>query len=129
MAKKKLTEAEAMCIRTMTTYAREWLEKEPVVEVLDFEQRLHDRFKNTWGEWGYEKMHGKDRLRWENLTDWVKANLTSGDEIEYVSVRSRRFIVFLAPVGHIHGHLLVRWGTAHDVVRAMANRLARYVAA
>jgi hypothetical protein len=100
----KAEDAREVILADMMRHARATLEGEPVVTVAGFEQGLKDAFADRFQAWAFENVGKSRRLRWENLTDWVKAHLTMQEAIIYVMLRGERHIVFCPPIGSIEGH-------------------------
>jgi hypothetical protein len=66
--------------------AMEFLLEKRVITLQDLEDHLFNKFHNAWEEGAFDNLKGRKRKRWENLVDWVKANLTKEgftDKIEF----------------------------------------------
>ena len=60
---------------TLKHSAMELFLEKRVVTIQDLEDHLFHKYHKKWEEGAFDDLEGKKRKRWENLIDWVKANL------------------------------------------------------
>lgn len=70
----------------MMTSAKELLLKKRAITIPELEDHLYAGFHKEWEDGAYDSLEGKRRLRWDNFTDHVKANLTKQEFTERVEV-------------------------------------------
>jgi hypothetical protein len=77
---------------TLKNSAKEFLLERRVVTIQDLEDHLFDKYHKKWEEGAFDDLDGRKRKRWENLVDWVKANLTKEDFTAKVEVLGISYI-------------------------------------
>lgn len=80
-------------------YALEVLREKPVMSKQDLEQAIQNHFQQDFTTLHLQTIKGKQRTRWENLVDWVKARLTK----DGLTATYGDTIIFCEPVGQIRG--------------------------
>ena len=90
-------------VNPMVEYATERLAKTPLMTIEEFEGMLYTQFHDKWNAEEGETLERSSRLRWENLTDWVKATLTRELATAYVTIGKVDYIVYIPSLGGIKG--------------------------
>jgi hypothetical protein len=109
--------------REMKKSAEEFLLEHRAVIMADFEQHLFDRFHKKWEKGAFDDLEGKDRTRWENYTDHVKANLTKEGFTEYVKVQRVVYICHTPVRAQIYREgSFVLYGEHRTTMLALANQ-------
>lgn len=111
-------------------YAEERLRLEPLMPVAELEQLVAKKYGNQLDT---RKVGGRNRKRWENLVDWVKATLTMRRAIEYVQIGEVRYILYLRPMAtltvagckEMASRQLVDRTEARRLVQLLLDRLPR----
>ncbi len=124
---KDKARAKDLVLADLKAYSRQLLGQQPIMAVAELERKCHQRFKALLTEDHYKPLSGQTeatgRKYWENLVDWVKADLTRQGLSTYVNFEGVRHIVFLEPVGEVDGVTLCRFGKAHRLVASLAEML------
>ncbi len=112
--------------RNLYDFGLELLKETPVMALEVFEQKLFEQMKSILTAEDFRPLAGQSekngRKRWQNLVDWVKANLTMNRLIvsqPYPEINGEPYLVYLESVGHVDGVSLCRFGEAKKLVRLL----------
>jgi hypothetical protein len=91
MAKEDI-EDTGLSYHDLKRSAKEFLLEKRVITIQDLEDHLFNKYHKAWEEGAFDNLEGRKRKRWENLVDWVKANLTKERFTAKVSVHGTSYL-------------------------------------
>lgn len=108
-------------VHRMHLHATGRLAAVPLMTIEAFEQMLFDAFHQEWED-DRATLDGSSRTRWQNLTDWVKANMTRDNVSIYLTINGVDYIAYMVPIGFINSiDRIVGYGTAQALMRRIAD--------
>jgi hypothetical protein len=114
--------------REMKAAVMTLLEEKRAVTLKEFEDHLFALFHKKWEEGAYDTLEGKKRLRWENFTDHVKANLTKEDFTHKVDVLDTLYLCHTPQRGFLQDEGgLVLWSEHRTTLLMLAKRISQEV--
>lgn len=106
MAKKRtvVTDQDKINLQPYLDVGVELLRETPVMRLVEFEEAIKKELFATMSKTELNGMaDGRNRLRWQNMVDWVKARLTQNGATHYVDIGEERYIVYLVSIGYVDG--------------------------